>query len=343
MEQSEAPATTLVGIDIAAATPAVVVLQGAGPPGPAETVPNRPDGWRAVTAGLVARGATPAATLAVMEATGSYWVGVAAALVGDGWSVAVVPPGSVRSYAQARLRRAKTDAVDAAVLAAYGRDLRPAPWTPPDPEVAALQLLLRQREDLVALRTQTTNRRHALAQLPALPAEVSEPLAAILAVTEKQIKHLEAAIARRAAPGAGRLAADLARLMAVQGVGLLIAATALAETAPLLAAGATARQVVAYAGLDPAPRQSGTSVRGAGHISKAGNARLRQVLYLAALTAVRCNPPLRAFYQRLLARGKLKKVALVAVARKLLTLLATLLIHQRTWHPDRHARPEPRP
>lgn len=343
MDAAEAPVTTLVGIDVAAQTLAVVILPAAGPPGPAETLPNTPDGWRALAAALAERGATPAATRLVLEATGSYWVGAATALVEAGWVVAVVPPASARAYAQARLRRAKTDAVDAAVLAAYGRDLRPAPWVPPAPEVAALQLLLRQRDDLVALRTQTTNRQHALAQLPGLPAEVAEPLAAVLAVAEEQIARLDAAIARRAAPAAGRLAADLARLDAVKGVGLLTAALVLTETAALVAAGASARQVVAYAGLDPAPRQSGTSVRGAGHISKAGNARLRQALYMAALAAVRSNPPLQAFYRRLLARGKLKKVALVAVARKLLMLLITLLQHQRTWDPDWQARPERRP
>lgn len=341
MDGSEGSPRTVVGIDVAARTLAVAVLEGGGPPGPAEEVANAPGGGRRVIEGLERRGADPAATLPVMEATGTYWVGAAAALAGAGWPVAVVAPASAKAYARARLRRAKTDAIDAAVLAAYGRDLRPAPWRPPAAEVAELQLLLRERDDLVALRVQVTNRQHALAQLPALPPEAAGPLAAVLATLEEQVAGLEAAIERRVGRASAALAADLARLDAIKGVGPLTAAVVLAELAALLAAGGGPAQAVAHAGLDPAPRRSGTSVRGAGHISKAGSARLRQALYMAALAAIRSNPPLRAFYRRLVARGKLKKVALVAVARKLLELMVTLRQRRRDWRPDWPPRRRP--
>lgn len=99
---------------------------------------------------------------------------------------------------------------------------------------------------------------------------------------------------------------------------------------------------MAYAGLDPAPRDSGASVRGAGHISKPGNARLRQALYLAAVSAARFNPPLKAFFDRLVARGKRKKLALVAVARQLLVLMVTLLQHGRACDPNWAAHHPPR-
>ena len=145
--------------------------------------------------------------------------------------------------------RAKTDAVDAAVLAAYGRDLRPAAWSPPPPEVQALQLLVRQRDDLVALQTATRNRQHALAQLPAVPAEVLEPAEAVLAVLAEQIARLDALIQRRAAAAAS-LAADVARLDAIKGVGLLTAAIVLTERWGLGPA-VTPAQAVADAGLDP--------------------------------------------------------------------------------------------
>ena len=107
---------------------------------------------------------------------------------------------------------------------------------------------------------------------------------------------------------------------------------------------ATPAEVVAFAGLDPAPQESGTSVRGARHISKTGNARVRQAVYMAALSAVRFNPVLKPFYEQLLARGKKKKVALVAVARKLLVLMVTLLTYERDFDPDwamRHAATPP--
>lgn len=330
MEPRPAPPRMQVGIDVAAKTLAVVILSDTS--APAVTVGNDAAGWHDLLARLQAAGCQPAQTRLVLEATGSYWVGVATALVAAGWTVSVISPASARDYARARLRRAKTDAVDAAVLAAYGRDLQPAPWTPPPPEVQALQLLLRQRDDLVALQTQTRNRQHALAQLPEVPAEVQEPLVAVLAVLAEQIARLAAAIERRARAAAS-LAADVARLEAIKGVGLLTATIVVTELWGLGRA-VTPKQAVAYAGLDPAPHQSGSSVRGGSAISKAGSARLRQALYMAAMSAARHDPLLRPFYQRLLARGKPKPLALVAVARKLLVLMATLLRHQRAYDPD---------
>ena len=339
-ESTTAPAT-YVGIDVAAGTLAVVISHEQQPPTPVSTVGNSAAGWRALDALLRAHGAAPAAAHLVLEATGAYWQGAATALHAAGWAVSVVAPSSVRHYAQARLRRAKTDAVHAAVLAQYGRDLQPAPWAPPPAEVQALQLLIRQRDDLVAMRPQTANRQHALARLPAVPAAAREPLVALLATLAEQVARLDAAIRRRA-EAAGTIARDIARLQTITGVGLLTAAVVVAETRTL-GRGVTPAQGVAHAGLDPAPRASGSSVRGARHISKTGSARLRQAVYMAAVSAVRYNPPLRAFYERLLRRGKPKKVALVAAARKLLALMLTLLIHERdfdpTWaarHPGRH-------
>ena len=331
MEQPAPAPTTYVGIDVAAATLAVVCQQGGAAPAPALTLANSAAGWRALDAALRAAGAAPAAARLVMEATGAYWQGAAAALHAAGWVVSVVAPSSVRHYAQARLRRAKTDAVDAAVLAQYGRELQPAPWAPPPAEVQALQLLIRQRDDLVAMRTQTANRQHALARLPEVPAEAREPLVALLATLAEQVARLDAAIRRRA-EAAGTNARDIARLQTITGVGLLTAAVVVAETRALGRA-VTPAQGVAHAGLDPAPRDSGSSVHGARHISKTGSARLRQAVYMAAVSAVRYNPPLRAFYQRLVKRGKPKKVALVAAARKLLALMLTLLNHGRDFDP----------
>src|SRR5439155_22541868 len=243
------PPATYIGIDVAAKTLAVALAPAGAPPRPAEGVPNTAAGWRQLAAALRAQGAVPATTLLVLEATGAYWQGAATALAAASWAVGVVPPASARHYALATLRRAETEAVDPAVLAAYGRDLRPAPWAPPPAELQALQLLVRQRDDLVAMQTQTSNRQHALAQLPAVPAEAQQPLAALLAVLREQRAALEAAIRQRAAAAAS-LAADIARLTSIKGVGLLTAAVVLGELGA--AAGRlTPRQAVAYAGLDP--------------------------------------------------------------------------------------------
>lgn len=323
---------TLVGIDIAARTLAVAIAHGEVPPLPAATLTNDPDGWQTLMAALTAQGSAPAATLVVMEATGSYWQGLATTLHTAGWGVSVVPPASVRDHARARLRRAKTDALDAALLVDYARRQQPARWSPPPPEIDALQLLLRQRDDLVAMRTQTRNRQHALAQLPRVPVEAQQPLVALAQVLAEQIAALDAAITERASATV-TLATEMARLQTITGVGMLTAAVVLTETRPLRG-NVTPRQAVAFAGLDPAPHESGTSVRGARHMSKTGNARLRQAVYMAALAASRYNPVLRTFYQRLRARGKRPRVALVAVARKLLALMVTLLIHERDFDPD---------
>lgn len=279
---------------------------------------NDPDGWRALLTVLTAHGSTPAETLVIMEATGSYWQGLAMALHTAGWGISVVPPASVRDHARARFRRAKTDALDAALLVDYARRQQPARWRPPPPEIAALQLLLRQRDDLVAMRTQTRNRQHALAQWPTVPVEAQQPLVALARVLAEQIAALDAAIKQRAAATV-TLATEMARLQTITGVGMLTAAVVLTETRPLRG-NVPPRQVVAFAGLDPAPHESGTSVRGARHMSKTSNARLRQAVYMAALAASRYNPMLRTFSQRLRAHGKKPRVALVAVARKLLAL-----------------------
>jgi transposase len=273
-----------------------------------------------------------------MEATGAYWQGLATTLHTAGWPVSVVSPGSVRSFARARLRRAKTDAIDAALIADFGHRMEPERWSPPPPEIAALQLLLRQRDDLIGMRTQARNRQHALAHLPQATAAITAPLQAVAQVVEEQIAVVEQAIRAQTAASV-TLAAEIGRLTTITGVGVLTAAVVLAEIRPLRGS-ATPQEIVAFAGLDPAPRESGTSVRGARHISKTGNARVRQAVYMAALSAVRFNPVLKPFYERLLARGKAKKVALVAVARKLLVLMVTLLTHERDFDPTwatRHA------
>lgn len=287
-------------------------------------VANTPAGWQSLIAALTERAAAPPAR---------GWSWRQQGPTGRGWRSPCTRRGEQSASSRpAVCAPSKTDAIDAALLADDGRAMQPAIWSPLPAEVTALQLLLRQRDDLVTLRTETRNRRHALAQLPIQPQAVEEPLTAVLRVVEDQIAALDAAIKRHAAASAS-VAVDIARLETIIGVGLLTAAVVVVGTRPLWG-NATPAQVVAYAGLDPAPHRSGTSVRGVCHISKTGNARLRQAVSMAAVTAARCNPVLRPFYTRLLARGKCKKAALAAVARKLLALMVTLPIHRRDFDPD---------
>lgn len=169
MSEPAAAPQIVVGSDIAAVTVAAVWQAAGQPAQPARTFDNAADGWAALREWLARQGAAPATAALVMEAPGAHWQGLATALVEHGWAVSVVSPSSVHHYARARLRRAKTDAVDAAIRAAYGWDRHPAPWVPAPAEVQALQPLIRQRDDLAALQTETGNRQHALGTLPAAP------------------------------------------------------------------------------------------------------------------------------------------------------------------------------
>jgi transposase len=177
------------------------------------------------------------------------------------------------------------------------------------------------------------------AQLPAVPEAVRQQVARVLATLPAQIAAAQAMI-RQQAQATVTLAAQVARVQTMTGVGLLTAAVVVAETRPLRGA-AHGRAIVSDAGLDPAPSDSGTSVHRARQSSKKGNARLRQAVSMAALAAARHNPVLRPFSQRLRARGKRPRVALVAVARQLLALMATLLIHERDFDPEWQTRSAP--
>ena len=325
-----------MGAAIAAATLAVVIWPAPAAAAPALSFPNTPPGWQHRQAALAAQRVHPATAQVVMEATGASWHGLATTLVAAGWPGSVVAPASARHDAPAPLRRAKTAAVDAAVRAAYGRDLRPARWVPAPAAVQALQVLIRQRDDLVTRQTETRTRRHALSRLPTVPTAAQAPLTAVLAGRHEQIAALDEAIRRHAAPAAA-VANDSARLQTIVGVGLLTAAGVVAA-APRIGAGATPAPVVACAGLDPARREAGRSVRGAGHSSTTGNARLRPAVYRAAVRAARSNPVRRAFYARLVARGTPKKVARVAGARTLLVLMVTLLRRERDFDPQWEAK-----
>ena len=251
----------------------------------------------------------------ICEATGGYERGVVLALHQAGLAVSVINPRQVRDFARACGRLAKTDAIDAALLARYGAALRPAPDPAPAADSAEFAELVRARQDLVALITDEINRREH-ATLPAL-LKLSRARQRQL---EKQLSTLDALITDHIRRDAA-LKAKSERLQQVAGVGCVSAFTFLA----LLPELGTLRdsQAAAIAGVAPLNRDSG-QFRGQRHIH-GGRAAVRRVLYMAALTATVHNPILKAFYQRLRQHGKPAKVALVAVMRKLIVLLNRLL------------------
>ncbi len=259
-------------------------------------------------------------TLIVLEATGGYERPVAAALTAAGLPVAVVNPRQVRDFAKATGRLAKTDTLDAHVLAHFAAAVQPPARPLPDADTQALAAILTRRRQLVAMRTAEENRLHTA--LAAIRARI----AAHLAWLEAELKEIDTELAQAIAADPIWRERD-ALLRSVPGVGPVLAVTLLAELPQL--GSLNRHQVAALAGVAPLNRDSGTR-RGIRTVW-GGRARVRGALYMAALVATRYNPVIRAFYERLCAAGKPKKVALTACMRKLLTILNALLAHRTPW------------
>jgi transposase len=291
-----------------------------------------PEGFAGFQQALAATGLAPAQTLIVMEATSTYWIQLANALHTSGYHVSVVNPKQAHDFAKALLQHAKTDPLDAKMLAQLGAKLTPPRWTPPPAIYHPLQQRLAWRDSLVALRTQVSNQHHALLHEQVVVEAVAAGQSALIAEVTRQIKAVERELTEIIATDEA-WTASIVRLQSIPGVGLVTAAWLIVATANFTAC-ASVEAATAYMGLAPHPWQSGCSVHGRPHIGHSGNARVRQALYMAAVSAVRCNPVLRTFYARLKAAGKPTKVALCAVARKLLHLAWALVTKQRTFDPE---------
>ncbi|HEY1804435.1 MAG TPA: IS110 family transposase [Terracidiphilus sp.] len=252
-----------------------------------------------------------------MEATGVYGLDLALFLSEqEQVEVMVANPRAVRHFAQALMQRSKSDTLDAVVLWEFVRRMPFKRWARPNQNTLDLWQVARRMEALTQQRAAEKNRRHAAGVSETTPACVRKSVARVLRVIEEEIKALRAEALRciAAEPRAER---RYRLLRSVPGIGEVSAIQVLAELM-LLPDDRDVRQWVAFAGLDPRECSSGTSLRRAKHISKAGNRHLRHALFMPALVASRREPHLCGYYQHLLARGVKKKPALIAVERKLL-------------------------
>jgi transposase len=318
------------GADIAATSFAASWTTATLPRERAVTFAQTPDGFLAFQERLRALGIPEAETLIVIEATGSYWVALAVSLHEAGFAVAVVNPAHAHNYARSLPRRAKTDALDAQVLAQFAAERQPPRWTPPPQVYHELRQRLVARDGLLSMRQQARNQRHALAQWPVVVSSVCDHLDQVIAELETRLRALDAEIAQVLADGAWAESATL--LTSITGIGMVTTAWLLVGTLNFQAC-ASAESAAAYVGLVPLARESGSSVRGRAQIGHGGHARLRTALYLATLTAARFNPHIKAHYERLRAAGKPPKVARCAAARKLLHLAYAVVTKARPFDP----------
>jgi transposase len=307
-----------VGIDVSARTFTLASLRIGETPSRALTIDQTPSGFASLQRHLLSLEPDPSAILVVMEATGTYWMRLALHLISAHIAVAVVNPAQAHDFAKALLKRSKTDAIDAQTLAELAARLQPQPWTPPPPVSTQLQQRLAHRDALVDVRTQFRNQLHALERQPLIIESVRTRLQDLITTLNDQIAEVEEEI-RAALEQDDAWAAAAAHLATIKGLGMLTIAWLLTATSNFKLT-ATPEAAANYAGLVPQLRQSGSSVRGRVSIGQSGHARLRQALYMATLSAIQHNPVIRAFYARLVAKGKPKKVAVCAAARKLLRI-----------------------
>lgn len=270
---------------------------------------------------LVSRLRELAVHLIALEATGGFETIAAAALAGAGLPVVVVNPAQIRAFAKAIGQRAKTDPIDAAVIAHFAEATKPDPRPLPDGATRLLADLVARRRQIVEM-IGAERQREKRVSVPHLRKSIMRLLKAL----EKELAGLDTDIddAVRGSP-AWRDKEDL--LASVPGVGPTIARTLIAELPELGQLGR--RQIAALVGLAPFTRQSG-QWRGRSFIG-GGRTTVRTVLFMGAMVAKRHNPALKAFFDRLVAAGKPKMVALIAVARKLLTILNAILRDNRPW------------
>jgi transposase len=302
-----------VGIDVAKAWVDVAVV----PSGQKQRVSTE----AAALEGLVRELIALAPTVIVVEASGGYESALVSACGVAGLPIVLVNPRQVRDFAKALGRLAKTDTLDAEVLALFGERVRPPVRPLRDEETEALGALLQRRRQLLDMLTAERQRR-AMATAP----RVVRSLDKSMRWFEAQVRDVETDL-HKAVKASPLWQAQEDLLRSVPGIGRMTALTLLCELPEL--GHLSRRQIAALVGVAPLNRDSGTQ-RGP-RTTWGGRAPVRTALYMATITAARCNPVLRLFYQRLRAAGKRPKVARVATVRKLLTILNAMVKHQTAW------------
>jgi transposase len=317
-----------LGVDVAKKKLDCMLLDTSSGKLKSKSVPNTPAGFAGLLEWLEKNKAVNPHV--VMEPTGMYHEGAALALADAGLVVSLVNPAQLRAFAQGLGVKTKTDKQDSAVLARFGAAQQPAPWQPPSPSARRLKALLTRR-DAVADDLQRERNRQEANEFSSVPETVGDSIAESIAFLEAELKRLEKMIAKHINDDPDlRNKKDL--LETIPGVGPRVSGHMTA-----LFAGRTfgsAEQLAAYLGLVPVMWESGSSVRGRPHMSKAGPAYLRKVLYMPAVGARRWNPHIKALNERLLAKGKSTMAAIGAAMRKLAHLCFGVINSGKPYDPQ---------
>jgi transposase len=327
-EQSKSPMAFFVGLDIAKAKVDVHLLLPNGK-GRSKVVNNTAAGFADLVAWLLKHEAGQAHVC--MEATGPYWEAIAEYLSDTGYIVSVVNPAQVKAYGAALGVRSKTDAADARLIAQFCAQRQPMPWQAPPAAVRILKALVARRDALVELHTQESVR------LQVAHESVHPSVQSVLKTLREEIKSIEARI-RQHIDDDPTLGPQRQLLDSVPGLGDASIPVLLSHYGgpPRFA---TAKQAVAFAGLDVRHYESGTSVRGRARMSKRGNDRLRKALYMPAVVAMRLTPWGKAFAQRLSGAGKPKMVIIGALMRKMVQMAHVILRTGQPFDATRHGQP----
>jgi transposase len=314
MQEAKASKDFIVGLDVAKAKIDVCLRLSTGK-WRSKVVANSVAGFQELAAWLGQHGAIRAHVC--MEATGPYWEDLAEHLSDAGHAVSVVNPAQIKAYGAALGVRSKTDAADARLIAQFCAAQPPALWQAAPPAVRQLKALVARRQALIDPRTQEANR------LQVAHDSVRPSIQCVLALLQEQIGQIEQRIGQHMDDDP-TLRAQRELLDSVPGLGDV--------TIPVLlshyggpARFATAKQAVAFAGLDVRHHESGSSVRARPRLSKPGNSSLRKAMYMPALVSMRLTPWGKAFASRLSAAGKPKMVILGAIMRKLVQIAYAIL------------------
>lgn len=268
----------------------------------------------------------------VMEATGPYYLKLAVFLNSCSIRVSVVNPLVIKRFSQMRMIRAKTDKADAQLIALYAEKEIPKLWQPPSAALHELQQVQSAIEGLMKQRRMMKNQLEAILVQPFQSKEVLKTLGFLIEKINIKLTMLEQKAINIAQL---HFSKELKLITSIPGLGMKTAMTMLVATNGFTRF-STSKQLVSYAGLCPRIYQSGSSIRGKGHITKMGGERLRSTLYLAAWSAIKYNKSCKAIYERLVSKGKAKKLALIAVANKLIRQAFAIVMNQELYNETKY-------